>query len=266
MFPYIITDTTINVMLPNGDARSVTDDNREFQALREAIRDGAWDEVPVILDRACRIREYLRDSKVGDVELVGGEIHYKGHPCHNVVARQILRLRDEGFDITPLVNFLDNLMQNPSWTAVQELYLFLQAGNMVITPDGHFLAYKRVRENWKDYHTNTFDNSIGRIVEVPRWSVDDNRDNTCSNGLHVCSLSYLKSFYCEEGRIIIVKVNPRDVVSIPSDYNNAKGRVCRYEVVGEHHSETTEFTTSPVWVHEEMDLDDIFADDDEEEY
>ena len=30
-----------------------------------------------------------------------------------------------------------------------------------------------------------------------------------------------------------MKINPRDVVSIPSDYNDAKGRACRYEVVGE---------------------------------
>jgi hypothetical protein len=32
---------------------------------------------------------------------------------------------------------------------------------------------------------------------------------------------------------VIVKINPRDVVSIPTDYNNAKGRACRYEVIGE---------------------------------
>ncbi len=32
---------------------------------------------------------------------------------------------------------------------------------------------------------------------------------------------------------MILKVNPKDVVSIPSDYDNAKGRTCRYEVIGE---------------------------------
>jgi hypothetical protein len=32
---------------------------------------------------------------------------------------------------------------------------------------------------------------------------------------------------------MLVKVNPADVVSIPSDYNNAKGRAWKYEVVGE---------------------------------
>ena len=33
---------------------------------------------------------------------------------------------------------------------------------------------------------------------------------------------------------MIVKVNPKDVTSIPSDYNFAKGRCCRYEVVEEY--------------------------------
>ena len=30
-----------------------------------------------------------------------------------------------------------------------------------------------------------------------------------------------------------MKINPRDVVSIPNDYDNTKGRACRYEVIGE---------------------------------
>jgi hypothetical protein len=44
-------------------------------------------------------------------------------------------------------------------------------------------------------------------------------------------MSYLNHF--GGARTVIVKVNPRDVVSIPSDYNGAKGRTCRYEVIGE---------------------------------
>jgi hypothetical protein len=38
-------------------------------------------------------------------------------------------------------------------------------------------------------------------------------------------------------RIMIVKINPADVVSIPSDYNDTKGRACRYEVIGELNKE-----------------------------
>ena len=34
-------------------------------------------------------------------------------------------------------------------------------------------------------------------------------------------------------KIVLVKINPADVVSIPDDYGFAKGRCCRYEVVAD---------------------------------
>jgi hypothetical protein len=48
--------------------------------------------------------------------------------------------------------------------------------------------------------------------------------------------------------VLLVKIDPADVVSIPSDYDNAKGRAWRYQIVGEHiMDETTEaYTTSVV--------------------
>jgi hypothetical protein len=138
---------------------------------------------------------------------------------------------EDGFDVAPLVEFMHNLMKNPSKRAVDELYGFLEKNSLPITPDGCFLAYKRVRGDYKDCYTGTMDNSVGKVVEMERNMVDDNRDNTCSTGLHFCSHSYLASFGGE--RTVIVKVNPADVVSIPSDYNNAKGRACSYEVIGE---------------------------------
>jgi len=61
--------------------------------------------------------------------------------------------------------------------------------------------------------------------------VDDDQNRTCSASLHFCSRDYLNHFGGE--RIVVVKINPRDVVSIPTDYNNSKGRACRYEIVDE---------------------------------
>jgi len=154
-----------------------------------------------------------------------------------------VQMLQDGFPVDPLVAFMENMMTNPSFRAVNELYGFLEKNRLPITPDGHFLAYKRVRENYTDCHTGTMDNSVGKIVEMERNKVDDNQNNTCSSGLHFCSENYLKSFGGD--RTMIVKINPRDVVSIPTDYNNAKGRACRYEVVGEvgvNPEDTVEFT------------------------
>jgi hypothetical protein len=104
-----------------------------------------------------------------------------------------------------------------------------------ITDDGYFLAYKRVNRNYTDCHSGTFDNHVGKVVEMPREKVNANRNETCSAGLHVCSHSYLSHYSGD--RIVVVKINPKDVVSVPVDYNNAKMRVCRYEVVSELKSE-----------------------------
>jgi hypothetical protein len=151
---------------------------------------------------------------------------------NGLATRMIGMLQDE-FPIEPMVNFMENLMTNPSKRAVTELYGFLEKNNLPITPDGHFLAYKKVRNDYLDIHSGTMDNSVGKIVEMERNEVDDNKDQTCSTGLHFCSQEYLPHFGGYESRVVIVKINPADVVSIPSDYNNAKGRACRYEVIGE---------------------------------
>ena len=125
-------------------------------------------------------------------------------------------------------------MENPSLRAVEELYGFLEVCMLPITEDGHFLAYKKVRSDFKDIYSGTMDNSVGQVLDMPRNSVDEDKDRTCSSGLHFCAKSYLSHFgswNSSGNRVVVVKINPRDVVAIPSDYNNAKGRTCRYEVV-----------------------------------
>jgi hypothetical protein len=167
--------------------------------------------------------------------IVDGVVHFNNEPMVNVMTDRLLDMMGQGFDINPLAKFIENLMQNPSRTAVNELYLFLESGKLPITPDGHFLAYKRVRDNFHDIYTGKFNHAPGSVLEMPRNSVDDKRDNTCSTGFHFCSIKYLPQFGGGNGdRVVIVKINPKDVVSIPSDYNNTKGRTCRYEVVGEY--------------------------------
>jgi hypothetical protein len=150
----------------------------------------------------------------------------------------MIQMLQEGFSVEPMVNFMENLYKNPSHRAVTELYGFLEKNNLPITPDGYFLAYKKVRGDYKDCHTGTMDNSVGQVVEMERYEVNDNKDQTCSTGLHFCGQSYLSHFGGE--RTVIVKINPADVVSIPSDYNEAKGRACRYEVIGEIGGETAD--------------------------
>jgi hypothetical protein len=226
MYPFIIQGDNITVVI-NNKPHTVNKSHMLFDKLKQSIKDGDWDAVRDLIDPKKVVLNYGK----GNISIKGDVLYWKDEEFHNSLSRRMIQMMQEGFTIEPLVTFMENLMQNPSKRAVDELYGFLEKNNMPITPDGHFLAFKKVRGNYTDVHSGTFDNSVGKTVEMERNKVDDNKDRTCSTGLHFCSESYLNHFPGEH--VMIVKINPRDVVSIPSDYNGAKGRACRYEVVGE---------------------------------
>jgi hypothetical protein len=134
-------------------------------------------------------------------------------------------------NIKPLQNFWKNLSRNPSQSSRESLFDFLAHNQMPITPDGHFIAYKKVTKQGKklfDSHSKTIDNSIGKIVKMDRKLVNPDNTQTCSTGLHVASWNYAQGYTGDT--LIAVKVNPRDVVAVPIDYNRQKMRTCQYKV------------------------------------
>jgi hypothetical protein len=168
---------------------------------------------------------------------------------------------------------MENLMENPSYRAVNETYEFLEKNNLPITPDGCFLAYKRVNDNFMDVHSGSVLNKPAyamtdedratlpvtggkrkevvtalvdgvTVVSMPRNQVNDDKNQTCSEGLHFCSQEYLGHF--GGSRVLILKINPRDVVSVPIDYNRSKGRCCAYQVIGELGVDPDEAFSAPV--------------------
>jgi hypothetical protein len=185
--------------------------------------------VKSVVDPAKEILAY----GAGHVAIQGSKVFYKEREMAGVLTSRLIEMYQDGFPVEPLILFMENLMANPSKRAVEELYGFLEKGNLPLTPDGHFLAYKKVRKDFLDIHSGTMSNAPGSVVEMERNSVDDNMNNTCSTGLHFCSKEYLNHFGGSDSRTVILKINPRDVVSIPADYNATKGRTCRYEVIGE---------------------------------
>ena len=61
---------------------------------------------------------------------------------------------------------------------------------------------------------------------------------------------------------MILKINPADVVSVPTDYNNSKGRCCKYTVVGIHQygEDTDTLSESPVNDDYDNGFDDGYSD------
>jgi ribosome modulation factor len=227
-YPFIIQGSNVTVVI-EGKPHTVAKTHVSYSKVVDAIKASEWDTVKNIIDPVKVVLNY----GAGNISIQGDKLFWKGEPFAGVLATRMISMLEEGFSIEPMVLFMHNLLKNPSKRSVDELYGFLEKNNLPITPDGHFLAYKKVRRDFLDIHSGTMNNAPGTIVEMERYKVDDNKDQTCSTGLHFCGMSYLNYFGGAGDRTVIVKIDPADVVSIPSDYNGAKGRACRYEVIGE---------------------------------
>jgi hypothetical protein len=240
-YPFILQGSNVTVVI-DGKPHTISKTHVTYQKVVDAIKANDWDTVKNIIDPVKVVLNY----GAGNVSIQGEQLFWKGQPFAGVLASRMIAMLQDGFTVEPMVNFMHNLMKNPSKRSVDELYGFLEKNNLPLTPDGYFLAYKKVRRDFKDIHSGTMDNSPGTIVEMERNQVDDNKDQTCSTGLHFCGLSYLDHFGGNDSRVVIVKIDPADVVSIPSDYNGAKGRACRYEVIGEMGVKAEDAFTAPV--------------------
>lgn len=227
----LITESSITIMM-NGKQYILTEDNHQhYTELRNALKKN---DIPTI-ERLIDLPKQINHYGDGKITVVDGVVMYNGDELHNSLTRRLLRQMDEGFDVTSLLNFLENLMANPSMVARKELYDWLEENNNPITEDGCFIAFKNVQKNYMDHYTGTIRNAVGDTPKMDRSKVDDDRHNTCSAGLHFASESYLPHYTGggDNNRTMILKVNPADVVSIPVDYNHAKGRCWTYEVIGE---------------------------------
>lgn len=226
---YIVTASGITAVI-DGEQYAITSDNASYHEVLNAI---IAKEDPARIADLFRTANAIKRYTKGAVEIAadGSALFYKGEEIKNVIVDRILQFMTGNLPVEPLIAFLERLLQNPSKHSVDALYTFLENGNMPITEDGCFLGYKGVTQELKDCHTSTIDNSPGRKPEMPRRLVNDNPREDCSYGFHVGTLNYGSTF---GPRCVIVKVDPADVVSVPSSNLSWKLRTCKYEVLCEY--------------------------------
>lgn len=225
------------------DAESYADAVAYLSSARPEDLDA--DTVRALVDPRASVESYI--TRVSDrVSFRGSELLFDGDPVNTSLASTIIRLatEDESGDPAKLIKFLENLMNNPSEHSREQLYDWIAPRDITITQDGHFLAYKGLREDFTsinagpgivnnvEYTGNThLDNTPGNVVEFSRSKVVANSSIGCAVGLHAGTHEYASGF--AEGKLVLVKINPRDVVSVPTDCDAQKLRVCRYEVLEE---------------------------------
>ena len=228
MYPYMLTSQALTVFTP-GEILTLDSTHVHFERAIEALKKEDMDEVVKLMQPSVIIVEGT--AKFPEFTVKNGCAYYKGEELKGYTIDRLMEMIALGLPIEPIVNFIRRVSDNPSSRAVNDLYRFLEFGQLPLMPDGRFLAYKRIRSDWKDVHSGSFSNHVGAVVSMPRNQVDDDPTRTCSHGLHVCSMDYLKHFSGE--RIVAVAVDPKDVVAIPKDYNDTKMRVCQYTVMDE---------------------------------
>lgn len=235
---YLIANDGNVTAVVSGEVYTFGKSHPRYNRLISHLKNNNVEYFEACYDIVSQVNDYCE----GYVSVNEGKLSWDGIDMPEMFAGTIIDMIQQGYPFDPMLNFLDNMSQNPSDNAIVELFEFMQNKNMPITSDGCFLAYKAVTNDYKDIYSRKFDNSIGSKPSVDRKSVDKNRNNHCSAGLHVGAFDYAKSYGGidldnDEGgggnRLMICKVNPRDVVSVPNDSRCQKLRCCQYEVVSE---------------------------------
>lgn len=228
---WTISENNISVNY-DGETHIVPRTDALGERLIKAVKENKLQEIPALVSAAKRIELFSK----GNFVVQDGRVMINGVAAPEVLSNKIIRFSNEGLPFQPLLKFAENLQSNPSFRAVNELYTFLEKNDHPLTENGNFIAYKRVRGSFRDIHSNTMDNSVGNLVEIPRNQVDEDSNRTCSHGLHVANWTYAHTQFASSDAssdiMLEVEVNPADVVAIPTDYNNAKMRVCKYKVLG----------------------------------
>lgn len=271
--PYIVSNDSATVIY-DGKPYTIRKGNPNFSQFRKALLKGKMEKALSFLD----IESTIKDFSDGALSVHNGEVYYGSHKLHGVVVDKLLELLKAGMKTSdPFIKFVKNLLQNPSKSSVDELYDFLSYKSLPIDEDGYVIGYKGVLSDGWSRSGNTATivlkgetndrgqiyNGVGCTIEVMRNSVDDDRTRGCSHGLHVGSFDYAKS-WAGDGKLLMVRFNPADAVSVPTDCSCQKLRVCKYEVISEIEIEDSSELTKPVYgcyTDNGLDDEDEYEDD-----
>jgi len=229
----------------NNKSLSFDPTHPEYSGLVECVKTGDADEFTRLMETGHQIENWSE----GDFKFVDGFLFYDDEPVRKVITSRIVQMLKEGWDHNPMLKFLENLYENVSHRAVNEFYDWIQHKGLAITSDGYILGYKGVtvysgpeqtdldgnllkEGDLVDRYTSvSHRNNVGDAPAMKRRKVDDNCNNGCGSGLHAGTFEYASGWAGSDGKVVLVKIDPRDVVSIPTDCDFQKLRCRTYEVV-----------------------------------
>lgn len=247
---------TLSFVDTDGELHSVTESHPLFRQIKDAVLN---DEDPLVFldseygQKQAKVKFLALDSRC---EIHDDVLVFDGEPVHSKLANTIVRYTAEDRDANNLVLFLERLSRNPSRRSREQLFTWASDRDLQIDTEGYLLGFKGVHpspegdDDFLSVHagkasvngveiSGRIPQKVGDVVTMPRPEVQDDVTIGCSHGLHVGSWNYARSF----GQVVLeVRIDPADVVSVPTDSAFQKLRVCRYEVIGIHVEETDDLS------------------------
>lgn len=238
---------TLVIVYEDQDIVTVPDTHKNFDAIIDLWRSKDYEEEDIrkLVNNMHEIGKRL-SAITERVSVAPYGVFFDGDPLRGELADFLLEMYNEERieDFTAVANFLEKAATNPSIESIDALYQWITNGDLVITPNGDFVAYKGVKVGAGGQsmsitsgsafvngilHNGCIPNPDGAIITMPRSEVNANGSVGCSTGLHAGTYDYASGF--AQGRLLIVQINPRDVVSVPNDCSFQKLRVSRYTVL-----------------------------------
>jgi hypothetical protein len=217
----------------------------EYTGLCECVMAGDADGFVDLINTGTVIENWSE----GNFEFRDGFLHYEDEQVASQPTERIINMIKNGWDHKPMLAYLDRLYQNVSNRAVQESYTWCSHKGLPITDDGMLIGYKgvdiysgedRTDKNGRtltegdhvDRYTGTsFRNNVGDECSMNRRGVSDDCGVGCASGLHVGTYEYAENWAGSTGVVLLVKFDPSDIVSVPTDCEFSKMRVSKYTVV-----------------------------------
>lgn len=138
MTPHVISGHTISAFI-GGDLKTIDASHPNFETIKLKLRTGDDTELYELFDLEAALRKSLLYED--EIVTVGYDtLMFNGEPLHNYLTGRIIATLSAGQPATPWLNFLKRVQMNPDPEVRNNLFEWLEAGGMPITPDGYFLA------------------------------------------------------------------------------------------------------------------------------
>lgn len=259
----------------NGQPHLFDPSHPHYTSLIQCVHAGDADELVNLLNTGLQVENWSH----GDFEFAEGILLFEGEQVAKDPTNRIVECMQQGFPHEFMLNYLTNLYDNVSERAVQESYKWSSHKGLPITEDGMLVGYKGVRTYTGEtiqgkngeikegdlvdiYTGNSFRNNVGDTASMKRRQVCDDHTQGCDSGLHVGTYDYACNWAGNTGVVVLVKFNPKDIVSVPSDCNCEKMRVSSYEVISVAREQLEEAVYSEDYYDDQEDYLDELEDGD----